>query len=434
MRRDGENNGQGSTASRRRLFQRSLTIVVLSILQILTASYSVAQDSIDFVYATNGLERNQDNVIQNAAHLDEFFDALYQLRLNNDRKINIVHIGDSHIQADYLTAVVRRNFQKYFGNAGRGLIIPAKVAGTNGPFNVVTNSSEKWNSGRVVEAANPLPIGIGAITVQTTNEHARLEVYMNDLWLDYGFNALTLFFQKDESSFYFSVKDTLNKELAFIGSFTEEPFVNYSRVVFPDAVSAMSLETIKSMPTQNQAVIFGINLENDANGIRYHAIGVNGARYAHYNKASLLAAQTAALTPDLFIVSLGTNEAIQYPYLEKDLIAQIDNFISSLKRNNPKAKFMLVTPPGAFRKKNKPNPGIEITRQQIIAYAVENGFAFYDMYKAMGGDQAADTWKACGMIRSDGVHFTKDGYEYQGTLFFKAMMKSYNQYVSFRHP
>jgi lysophospholipase L1-like esterase len=407
---------------------------MLCILQISTASYSVAQDSIDFVYATNGLEKNQDNVINNATHLDEFFDALYQLRLNNDRKINIVHIGDSHIQADYLTAVVRRNFQQYFGNAGRGLIIPAKVAGTNGPFNVVTNSSEKWNAGRIVESSNTLPIGIGAITVQTTSEHARLDLYMNDLWLDYSFNALTLFFQKDQSSFYFSVKDTLNEELAFIGAFTEESFVNYSRVVFPNAVSAISLETIKSTPDQRQAVVFGINLENDTNGIRYHAIGVNGARYAHYNKAPLFASQTAALTPDLFIVSLGTNEAIQYPYVEKDLITHIDNFITSLKRNNPKAKFMLVTPPAAFRKKNKPNPGIEITRQQIIAYAVENGLAFYDMYKAMGGDQAADTWKTCGMIRSDGVHFTKDGYEYQGTLFFKAMMKSYNQYVSFRHP
>jgi hypothetical protein len=56
------------------------------------------------------------------------------------------------------------------------------------------------------------------------------------------------------------------------------------------------------------------------------------------------------------------------------------------------------------------------------------------MYKVCGGDHAADTWRAKGLLRSDGVHYTKEGYAYQGNLLFDAIMKSYNQYVPIRHP
>jgi hypothetical protein len=56
------------------------------------------------------------------------------------------------------------------------------------------------------------------------------------------------------------------------------------------------------------------------------------------------------------------------------------------------------------------------------------------MYNAMGGDHSADAWKKAGLLRTDGIHFTKDGYEYQGNLLFNAIIKSYNQYVPLRHP
>jgi lysophospholipase L1-like esterase len=180
--------------------------------------------------------------------------------------------------------------------------------------------------------------------------------------------------------------------------------------------------------------IFGLSLENGKNGIFYHAIGVNGAKYSHYNAAQFFAAQTAVLRPELFIISMGTNEAIDYPYIDKNFYQHIDKLITSLRSSNPDAKFILVTPPDAYRKKMKHNPGVNIVRQQIIQYAVENGLAFYDMYKAMGGDHAADKWTKSRLLRSDGIHFTKDGYEYQGNLLFNAIIKSYNLYVPLRHP
>ena len=64
------------------------------------------------------------NRISNNSGLDSFYQKLHRLKSGGERTVSIVHIGDSHIQADFLTAVVRNGFQEFFGNAGRGLVFP----------------------------------------------------------------------------------------------------------------------------------------------------------------------------------------------------------------------------------------------------------------------------------------------------------------------
>jgi lysophospholipase L1-like esterase len=154
----------------------------------------------------------------------------------------------------------------------------------------------------------------------------------------------------------------------------------------------------------------------------------------HYNAALYFAKQTQALQPDLFIISLGTNESLDYPYLDKTFDAQINKLVQALSAYNPQARFILVTPPDSFRRKINHNPGVEVVRDHIVQYAVENGLAFWDMYKVNGGKYSASEWKLQGLLRADGVHFSKEGYAYQGSLLFEAIMKSYKQYVPLRHP
>jgi lysophospholipase L1-like esterase len=393
----------------------------------LCAQIPVQQASYSFV-------NDAQNVVHNDGHLSDFLEKLYQLKATGKGKINIVHIGDSHIQADFLTDVVRKNFQRDFGNAGRGLIVPGRVAGTNEPMNIRTSSSQSWLSKRCVYPSQPLPIGVGGITLSTTEPGATINIRMTDPLIDYSFNTVTLFYQKDITSFNFSFLDTTAQQLAMIEPLSGDPFVNYSRITLPYSTRQIALQTIQPSSSQKQGTIFGVSLENGQDGILYHAIGVNGAKYEHYNAAMYFAKQTQALNPDLFIISLGTNESIGYPYIDKNFYNHIDKLIQSLSEYNPQAQFILVTPPDAFRRKIKPNPGIQTIREQIIRYAVENGLAFWDMYKVNGGKNSAVEWKMQGLLRPDGVHFSKDGYIYQGNLLYQAIMKSYNQYVPFRHP
>jgi lysophospholipase L1-like esterase len=395
---------------------------------------TLAQSQIEFTYKTYGIENNDYNIIQNATYLDEFFNKLYCLKTDKRDKINIVHIGDSHIQADYLTEVVRKHFQRDFGNAGRGLIIPCRVAGTNEPSNFYSSSNISWTAKRCVHPLQPLPIGIGGITISTNQPEAKLNIRVNDPVYDYTFSKITLFYQKDVQSFQFSISDTTNQHLGSIKYEAGDSCINYSNLTLLKPVSQVSIQMVKSADDQKQATLFGVALENGNPGILYHAIGVNGAKYMHYNAAKYFAQQTQVLSPDIFIISLGTNESVEYPYIDKQLYVQIDKLINSLKKYNPLAKFILVTPPDAFRKKTQENPGIAIIREQIIRYAVENGLAFWDMYKALGGSNSAQVWNKEGLLRPDGIHFSKEGYQHQGDLFYNALIKSYNQYVSIGHP
>src|SRR5882757_951751 len=72
----------------------------------------------------------EENYVRNVVALSDFYEKLYKLRKGENYRVQIVQMGDSHIQADYLTRAVRRNFQIEFGNAGRGLIIPGRLART----------------------------------------------------------------------------------------------------------------------------------------------------------------------------------------------------------------------------------------------------------------------------------------------------------------
>lgn len=410
-----------------------VAIALSGVLWLAACSPAIAQP-IEFKFQTYGLEVDEDNIIQNAWHLDPLFEKLYQLRLANDRCVNIVHIGDSHIQADYMTSIIRRQFHRDFGNAGRGLIVPLRVARTNEPNNFKTASNVTWKSKRCVFPDQPLPIGVGGVTIESDDPAANLEIFMNDLWLDYSFNSLALFYQKDASSFDFSVRDLQGRELAFISAQDNDSSRDISTASWSELVNAVNIQSVKTNESQTKALVYGAVLRNSNNGVLYHTIGVNGAKYKHYNEAKHFASQTAGLKADVFIISLGTNESIDYPNVDRTFTNQVDALVRSLKSYNPKAVFILVTPQDVFRRKNRPNPGIRNVRDQIIRYAVENGLAFYDLYRAMGGEDSAKRWSENSLLRPDGVHLTKEGYEYQGNLFYQALIKGYNSYVPDRHP
>lgn len=401
---------------------------------VINAGFASGQ-RIDFTYPSYGLEVHDDNVIHNAGHLDAFYEALHALYTTGKGRINIVHIGDSHLQADFMTRFLRTSFQRDFGNAGRGLIVPLRVAKTNEPADFRTASNRTWKAKRCVFPEQPLPIGVGGVTIENTDPNASLQVQMMDRDVDYSFNKLTLFFLEDESSFEFSVKNRREDEIAKVLSMEDDSTRNYATVSWEEPVNTITLRPFTTREEQSRSVVFGMSLERqDADGILYHTIGVNGARYRHYNAARYFTEQTTALHPDLIIISLGTNESVDYPRIESGIRDEIARLVSNLQQHNPTARFLLVTPPDAFRERTKPNPGIREVRDIILGYAVDNGLAFYDMYRALGGDGAAHRWKSNALLSSDGIHFTREGYLHQGQLFYHALIKGFNAYVPHRHP
>src|SRR5579859_8130752 len=185
-----------------------------------------------------------DNEISNTTTLSAFFEKLYQLRKSRKGIVNIVHVGDSHIQADLLTHTVRQLLQKDFGNAGRGFVFPGRLARTNEPQNIYTSSDANWEAKRIVFTELPLPIGAGASTIRTAQPDAKLKLRTLDSPpLNYAFNSVAVFYKKDFSSFNLSVKDSTGASLAYMGPFTDEKYPNFSRVTLPYVAHQIEFQT-----------------------------------------------------------------------------------------------------------------------------------------------------------------------------------------------
>lgn len=395
-----------------------------------------AQDTVLYnPTASYSFIHNEANVIHNRESLDPLYARMIDLKgtLQNKNKVTIIHLGDSHIQADYFTGAIRTLLQQEFGNAGLGLTFPGRAARTNeSPF-IYSSATGQWNSNRITNSQNTQPIGIAGTSLKTELEGNTIKIRTVNATPDYSFNRMTLFFQKDGSSYTIIVKDSTGRSLAFAGYFTDEGNPNASKLVLPYSINQVQLETVQTLPSQNQFTLFGVSLENSNAGILYHTIGVNGAKSKHFIKSKGLLNQTTALNPDLIIISLGTNEAVDHPHLDANFESQLNSLITALKAVNPNALILLTTPADFYKKRTHRNPGIQIIKNKIIGVANNNKLPYWDLHEVAGGNHSADLWKKEELLQTDGIHFSKKGYALQGYLLYEAIIKGYNEYVLHRH-
>jgi lysophospholipase L1-like esterase len=406
----------------------------LSICLLITGA-AVAQDTVSYsVTPTYDFIIPDTNIIHNSIALSTFYEKLYQTKKIKQSAVNVLQIGDSHTQADFASSTTRLLLQQEFGNAGRGLVFPGRVGRTNESPTLNSSSKGLWENKRMIYVNQSLPIGIGAMTLRTNEPDASITLKTKPLAsISYAFNKITFFFQKDFSSYNVVVKDSAGQHLAYLGPYTVEN-TNISKIQLLVSTNQIEFQTLKSTPSQNQFTLYGINLENGQPGVLYHAVGGNGAKVRHYLEAAYFAEQSQVLTPDLIIISLGTNEAVDYPYVDPKFDTQLDTFVSQLKTKNPSALFLFTTPADFYKKKTRRNPGVEVIRTKLIAYADEHNHAYWDLYAIGGGSHSADLWKKNNLLQVDGIHFTKAGYQLHGSLLYEALIKGFNEYVRYRHP
>jgi len=405
---------------------------------LLAALWLSVQNSIGQSVAIPELEKNYPfvkeelNVISNSGHLSGLMEKLYDLKINGKRTINILHIGDSHLQADFVTSVIRTTLQTAFGNGGRGLVAPFRVARTNEPFNYKSSSSYHWQSKRCVFPNQPLPIGIGGLTISTTDSCADFTFKtIDDSTLKYSFNKMKVFFENDSASYSLALLDTLGGKVGLFAPDSVDGFPFISALALPTLTNMGTIKIEKTSELQSRSTIYGLLLENGNPGIIYHTVGVNGAEFQHYSKALYFSEQTKALKPDLIIISLGTNEAFALNFNQDKFYADIQLLYSQLNKENPNACFLFTIPACSYRRK-KPNPRLALAGKTIIRFTADNNISYWDLQGATGGDNSAVNWKKNRLLRPDGVHYNLAGYYLQGSLFCRAFLNSYNTYVANR--
>lgn len=377
-----------------------------------------------------GAHENQ--IAFSAKHLARFFGKLRALELGQLNKVRVVHIGDSHIQADVLTGEVRHLLQDRFGDAGRGLLFPYQVAGTNAPADLRSNSPNTWKVKRNVFPDIPLPVGVSGITLRTFQPDFLLTLGLNKTF--YGtispFDKVTVFSGYGTHHSLVRVKGQAYMSRMLLGT-TDEPVSTLMvEAYLPNLTTTLTLEGYKGAPNQTQFTFYGLSVEkSQERGVLYHSIGVNGAQFKHYNQSRYFIHQLKALKPDLVILSLGTNEITSGGFGPASFGREVLSLVTSIRNQIPGADILLTTPPDVLRRRSEPIKEAKIAGETLMQVAKEQGLACWDLLEVMGGTGAMKSWYAQGLASEDRVHFSYKGYRLQGELFFQALMDAYALYL-----
>lgn len=367
---------------------------------------------------------------------DDWRSLRLKLAQTDSMPVSILQIGDSHIQADVASQRVRDLLQQRYGDGGRGIITPLKIAGTNEPVNYSFTTSARNTSAKLLKLPWMTDMGFTGVSFTPVSPSFSMTLSTAVRSCPEGdpFNSVLIF--SNGRVFVDKITDGQGVNVAFTDSVMD--YCTRINMRTSEVTVNLSLHSFESV------TIFGASLENRDSGVRYHAIGNNGATYSTYNQLMSMGSDVAMLSPDLFIVSLGTNEAFG-KVSDENMRSEIDCMIRDLRKYNPDAKILLTTPMecqrvkrvarrktrrgrrrAVYSKSFSVNENVKRMRNVILRYGKDNGIPVYDWYEVAGGDGASTAWVENGLMNTDRIHNTFAGYKLQGDLLYNALESALN--------
>ncbi|MFN0035866.1 MAG: GDSL-type esterase/lipase family protein [Saprospiraceae bacterium] len=387
----------------------------------------VAITDADTVGAGYVFIRQDDNEIENGAYLDPVFQKLFAQRTQGGKKISIVHIGDSHVLGNFLTREVRERLQREFGDAGRGLLFPYKLAQSNGAKDFLAETNCRWIGANCQRDISPeTAFGVAGFKLTTTNPRAELTFRLRDTATSETrfFTKVTVFQRKTALEYDLEVRDETSNQVAQL--FIEDDFAR--SFYFDRPVGSVTIAAKKNAAQQRTLTLDGISLENELSGVLYHTIGANGAKFMDFARAKYFARQVADLEPDLVILSFGTNESqgtTEPGYMRRTM----ELLTAQILEGSPTAHILLTTPADSYLRGKGVNPHMAEMSKVIREFARDKGFALWDLFDFTGGENSSVSWKSHSLMTHDSVHYTKYGYALQGKLLYQSLIKGYNGFV-----
>jgi lysophospholipase L1-like esterase len=396
---------------------------------LLSPGISFSQDIPFGDYSQYPFLKVDSNVIvlpENPGSLYRFYLKLCECQLSGRGKVKILHIGDSHIQADFFSGQTRQRFHETFTgcNGGLNLVFPYKAAKTNSSYLHTAEVKGEWTSCRNVMSERQCMLGVCGMSVSTSDSAASLSFRMRRLLpISYFFNGFILMTVNDSSSFSvkvpgfrFQYRDTLGNTV----------FHHYVSDVLVDSTTIF---IVKEDTSQKQITITGILLDSGDDGIIYNSVGVNGADVRSFLRCNLFNDELQYLAPDLVIISLGTNDCYSEKWDSTVFERNLTDFAINIKARLPETAIIFTTPPDHYRKRRHNNTDVLTAINVIFRVAKNQNAGVWDLFTVMGGLESVSVWLDTGLAVRDRIHFNKEGYILQGNLLFEAIMKSWSDFL-----
>lgn len=352
--------------------------------------------------------------------------------LDDERLIRVLHYGDSQIENDRMTSLLRYRLQRMFGGSGCGLVPAIPLYFGNPTFREryegnwlrytgfgQRDSLLDHNYYGLMACFTEIPPyaddEIPALEFQFVRGR-RASSFMN---IKYFLDAYS-----DEDKINLQINDSIFDTLQIVHR-------GYQQQIYSPEVIAEKLRM--EFHFREGGRMYGLAFD-PLYGLQVDNIAMRGSSGLELSRTNtrLLDTMAESLNPQLILMQFGGNVV---PYINnvnyyKRRFSRELRFIRELM---PGASVIVIGPSDMASKENgrfETYPMLEPVRDVLRDAALENGCHFWDMYQAMGGRESIKNFVMADppLASSDYIHFTARGANLMAGMFFDALMLEYNNY------
>ena len=386
---------------------------------------------------------------------DRFFQSLQQAKKDSS-VVHVIHYGDSQLEEDRISATIREDLQDEFGGAGPGMMpiimtVPSQTTshastGALSRYILFGPKDEEADHSRYGPLAQLAKLqGDAAITIQRRKERKGQFPHVG------GYKTIKLLTNKSAH-----IKAKLNVNLTVVdtvgqnddGTVKEkrstkvvdagEPTIDTYNKLKVFTWKLKDTTSIAKMYLSGNGEIYAIAADG-AYGVAVDNVAMRGSSGTIFHRidSELLAESYKAMNVRLIIMEYGGNMVPSVTSSNIDWTKKIiTRQIQAVQKANPDADILFIGPADMARQKDgqwQTYSGLNMTIKALREVALENGVAYWDMHRVMGGNGAMIKWvnKEPALGFTDHIHFTRRGAAYMGDLFCSALRMHYD-YFKFR--
>ncbi len=405
---------------------------------------------------TSKLEVTRKNTIaslqfkdNNSSTFFSFFEALDSA--NSGAEVHIYHYGDSQIECDRMTGVLREKLQAKFGGHGPGLVSPLPIATTS---HCSQSQSENWkrhtaygfDDGKVKH--NKFGAMCSFARFNTSRKKEEIDsTITTEAWFEMRpsgmaqphsktFNSATIYFANHHYPFQLTVMaDDIN-----IWQQNVQVTAAMQQLSWPFAVTPRKIRFI--FKGADSPDIYAVALQDTA-GVAVSNIALRGNDGSALRKVNQVELKLfySDLNARLVILQFGGNAV---PYLKsatsaraygKGFLAQI----RQIKNCAPNAAILIIGPSDMSTSVDgnfQTWPFLSELNDGMKEAAFDQGCAFWDMFGVMGGQNSMVSWVANNppYAGPDYTHFTPAGARKMAELMYKAISDEYDAWKNAQKP
>jgi len=343
--------------------------------------------------------------------------SLSQKIVHTGNPIKIIQLGDSHVQAGFISKTLKgllaQRFRTHY--VSPGMVFPCSVMGTHSPVEYTSYHKGKWEFQKVNGASNPLDAGVFGSYVETSDCLATLSFTLKpNANFDASVNRVAVYYHSASPD-----AAPILLEPKCSKTILAEHAIEFELDGDADSIAVGFL-----LKNGSPITVYGLNLWNTKTQFIVSSAGLNGATMHGFTLARQLTSNLGSFNPDLIIVSLGTNDAYSNSFDSLNFSNDLESLMSQLRHALPNSLVMFTTPNDHLLNRKSANTRVQVAANVIKVISTKHQIPVWDFYSLMGGKGSIQRWIRHGLAAPDGVHLTAKGYQLQGELFYLALFNS----------